>query len=161
MALLNRRTEASSSSCESGPWPTNWSRISDETGASGAPCVRPFRLRCIDTPHAMPTHEIPDTLANGATRVTRTLGSRGLFDSSTLRLFDSSTPRLPDSLTLLQTPRLFSTISNTASAARPLAPGPPSFAHTSASAWRMSAARAWFVSSDSVSAAMFPAVQSS
>src|SRR5687768_5523988 len=54
MAFLNRRTAASSSSWEIGPWRTNWSRISDGTGASGVSGARLFRLRRIGTPHAMP-----------------------------------------------------------------------------------------------------------
>src|SRR5688572_16966271 len=54
IAFLNRRTAASSSSWEIGPWRTNWSRISDGTGASGVSGARLFRLRRIGTPHAMP-----------------------------------------------------------------------------------------------------------
>src|SRR5688572_27726688 len=54
IAFLNRRTAASSSSGESGPWRTNWSRISSGTGASGVSGVRLFRLRRIGSPHAMP-----------------------------------------------------------------------------------------------------------
>ena len=54
IAFLNRRTTVSSSSGVSGPWRTNWSRISAGIGASGASDVDHFGLRGMNTPHVMP-----------------------------------------------------------------------------------------------------------
>ncbi len=54
-AVLKRRTAASSSSAEIGPSRTNWSRISDGTGVSGASRTRVLRRgRGITAPHVMP-----------------------------------------------------------------------------------------------------------
>ena len=108
----------------------------------------------------------PTTLSDSRTLLS---GLPTLSDSPTLRLPDSSTPRLfyPTPRLFSPTPRLFSqtprlldsATSSTASAARPLAPGPPSFARTSLSPRRVSSARCGFVRSVNVSAAMLSAVQ--